>query len=432
MRHALPSASVTDEIPGFPERFPVRDDGVRSWRYQAVSLICRASLRGFFGRGLQLDPMSKFPAEGPLLVVCNHLSNIDPWIFGGFGPGVLYCMSKRELFNNPVIAWILAGCNCFPIDRGAADRRALRTALDMLAAPRPPAHLPGRHTLGHAGNATRRSRGRLPRAPFGGVDPAGRRLGHRGGASSGSQAAPARAHPAQVGSGLPAAGASCPGSGVTTRRWPISSGRESPNSFPLPTAGSTRLDKREAMPAGSDSRGATVSVLGGSRRACARADFAGRPLGRLAAAGERFGRRRPCGQVSPWPPSLASAAALAPDFLAAGAALAFAAPASPLVWRCALDSALAASRRRAAGRGRSLLFVAVAWLPISAWGARRLHLGSWTWQPARLGPGGRGGLGGGLGLGRGLRRGSAAGLDLVAGAALTSRSPAWPSAPQPP
>src|ERR1700730_10899667 len=133
MRHALPSASVTDEIPGFPERFPVRDDGLRSWRYKAVSLICRASLRGFFGRGLQLDPMSKFPAEGPLLVVCNHLSNIDPWIFGGFGPGALYCMSKRELFSNPVVSWILAGCNCFPVDRGAADRRALRTALDVLS-----------------------------------------------------------------------------------------------------------------------------------------------------------------------------------------------------------------------------------------------------------------------------------------------------------
>ena len=133
MRHALPSEVVTDEIPGFPEHFPVRDDGVRSWRYHAVSLICRVSLRGFFGRGLQLDPMSKFPSEGPLLVVCNHLSNIDPWIFGGFGPGVLYCMSKRELFNNPFIAWVLAGCNCFPIDRGTADRRALRTALDILS-----------------------------------------------------------------------------------------------------------------------------------------------------------------------------------------------------------------------------------------------------------------------------------------------------------
>jgi 1-acyl-sn-glycerol-3-phosphate acyltransferase len=133
MRHALPSGIVTTEFPGFPEHFPIRDDGVRTWRYGAVSLLCRATLRGFFGRGLQLDPASSFPSTGPLLVVCNHLSNIDPWIFGGFAPGAMYCMSKRELFENPITAWILAGCNCFPVDRGAADRRALRTSLDILA-----------------------------------------------------------------------------------------------------------------------------------------------------------------------------------------------------------------------------------------------------------------------------------------------------------
>jgi 1-acyl-sn-glycerol-3-phosphate acyltransferase len=133
MRHALPSTIVTEEIPGFPERFPVRDDGRRSWRYKIVSWICRTSLRGFFGRGLKLDSPTKVPENGPLLIVCNHLSNIDPWLFGGFGPGVLYCMSKRELFGNPFSAWVLAGCNCFPIHRGTADRRALKTALDVLS-----------------------------------------------------------------------------------------------------------------------------------------------------------------------------------------------------------------------------------------------------------------------------------------------------------
>jgi len=133
MRHALPSTIVTAEIPGFPEHFPVRTDGRRSWRYKFVSWLCRTSLRGFFGRGLKIDPASAVPAKGPLLIVCNHLSNIDPWLFGGFGPGVLYCLSKRELFGNPFTAWMLAGCNCFPIDRGTADRRALKTALDVLS-----------------------------------------------------------------------------------------------------------------------------------------------------------------------------------------------------------------------------------------------------------------------------------------------------------
>ena len=132
-RHALPSAIVTAEIPGFPEHFPVRDDGRRSLRYHAVSWLCRTILRGFFGSGLRIDPASAFPVKGPLLVVSNHLSNIDPFIFGGYAPGALFCITKRELFNNPVSSWVMAGCNCFPVDRGTADRRALRTALDVLS-----------------------------------------------------------------------------------------------------------------------------------------------------------------------------------------------------------------------------------------------------------------------------------------------------------
>jgi 1-acyl-sn-glycerol-3-phosphate acyltransferase len=133
MRHALPSAIVTAEIPGFPEHFPVRDDGRKTLRYHAVSLVCRTVLRGFFGRGLRIDPATGFPKEGPLLVVCNHLSNIDPFLFGGWAPGAIFCITKRELFSNPVSSWVMGGCNCFPVDRGTADRQALRTALDVLS-----------------------------------------------------------------------------------------------------------------------------------------------------------------------------------------------------------------------------------------------------------------------------------------------------------
>ena len=112
-----------------------------------------------------------------MLVVSNHLSNIDPWIFGGFGPGVLYCMSKRELFNNPIVAWILAGCNCFPIDRGTADRRAAAHRARRAVPPRQAADLPRRHPLVDPRDATGRGWGRFPRAPLGCLNPAHRHLG---------------------------------------------------------------------------------------------------------------------------------------------------------------------------------------------------------------------------------------------------------------
>jgi 1-acyl-sn-glycerol-3-phosphate acyltransferase len=120
-------------LPGFPRRFPVRDDGKRPWRYRIVSWLARVVLRAFFGRDLRFDGMERFPLDGPLLVVTNHLSNVDPFLFGAFAPGTMFCMAKRELYRHRAIAWILAGSNCFPVDRGTADRWALRTALDVLA-----------------------------------------------------------------------------------------------------------------------------------------------------------------------------------------------------------------------------------------------------------------------------------------------------------
>ena len=133
MRHTLLSAIVTDALPGFPEHFPVRGDGKRSLRYHVVSLVCRTVLRGFLGSDLHLDSPKKVPEVGPLLVVSNHLSNIDPFLFGGWFPGALYCITKRELFSNPISSWIMGGCNCFPVDRGTPDRQAVRTALDALS-----------------------------------------------------------------------------------------------------------------------------------------------------------------------------------------------------------------------------------------------------------------------------------------------------------
>jgi 1-acyl-sn-glycerol-3-phosphate acyltransferase len=124
---------MAGRLRGFPAHFPVRDDGKRPGRYRVISMLCRLTLRAFFGRGLRFHDMERFPVDGPLLVVTNHLSNIDPFLFGGFAPGTMFCMAKRELYKHRVLAWILAGCNCFPVDRGAADRWALRTSLDILA-----------------------------------------------------------------------------------------------------------------------------------------------------------------------------------------------------------------------------------------------------------------------------------------------------------
>jgi 1-acyl-sn-glycerol-3-phosphate acyltransferase len=125
---------MSSPVRGFPTRFPVRSDDRRPLRYRIVQLTGRLVLRLIFGRRLRIEGEQNIPT-GPCLVVCNHLSNLDPLIFGSFFPRTLFAMAKRELFANRLLAWMWAGCNCFPVDRGTPDRRALRTALEVCARP---------------------------------------------------------------------------------------------------------------------------------------------------------------------------------------------------------------------------------------------------------------------------------------------------------
>jgi 1-acyl-sn-glycerol-3-phosphate acyltransferase len=46
-------------------------------------------------------------------------------------------MGKRELFETPVIGFLLRGIGAFPVRRGEGDRRALQMALAVVAAGQP-------------------------------------------------------------------------------------------------------------------------------------------------------------------------------------------------------------------------------------------------------------------------------------------------------
>jgi 1-acyl-sn-glycerol-3-phosphate acyltransferase len=127
-------ADMPSAVPGFPERFPVRDDDRRPWRYHVVAAVVRLCFRLIYQRRLlDFQGTENIPGgPGPLIVASNHLSNLDPLLMGGFFPRTLFAMAKKELFPNRAAAWMWGGCNTFPIDRGTADRRALRTAIDVL------------------------------------------------------------------------------------------------------------------------------------------------------------------------------------------------------------------------------------------------------------------------------------------------------------
>ncbi|MCB9010847.1 MAG: 1-acyl-sn-glycerol-3-phosphate acyltransferase [Actinobacteria bacterium] len=99
--------------------------------YAISSLVLRPLFRTVYR--LRRGGGHNVPATGPVLFVSNHVSGMDPPLLGaGALPRRLHFMAKKELFAHPVASWIISRVGAFPVDRGAADRNAIRVAKAVL------------------------------------------------------------------------------------------------------------------------------------------------------------------------------------------------------------------------------------------------------------------------------------------------------------
>ncbi len=74
----------------------------------------------------------RVPAEGGLVLVGNHLHLLDPPLVSASCPRRTHPMGKRELFETPLVGWILWVYGAFPVRRYSADIGALRAARNHL------------------------------------------------------------------------------------------------------------------------------------------------------------------------------------------------------------------------------------------------------------------------------------------------------------
>ena len=93
------------------------------------------------GRGLaaalanvRVSGIEHIPAQGPLIVVSNHLNNVDPVLLAIFFPRPIHFLTKVELLRIPVVGTLADWYGSVPVRRGEVDRRALDRCLDLLAA----------------------------------------------------------------------------------------------------------------------------------------------------------------------------------------------------------------------------------------------------------------------------------------------------------
>jgi 1-acyl-sn-glycerol-3-phosphate acyltransferase len=72
------------------------------------------------------------PAAGPVLLVANHSSVLDPPLVGGMTPRKLTFLAKAELFEIPGLGGLIRRLNARPLRREGADPSALRLAQRVL------------------------------------------------------------------------------------------------------------------------------------------------------------------------------------------------------------------------------------------------------------------------------------------------------------
>lgn len=95
---------------------------------------------GKFGFKIILYPLYRirsygtenFPRKGPVLLLCNHQSFLDPILCQLPIVRTIHCVAKDTLYDNKFMNWMLRKIYAIPIKRGQADLASMRRIMSVL------------------------------------------------------------------------------------------------------------------------------------------------------------------------------------------------------------------------------------------------------------------------------------------------------------
>lgn len=85
---------------------------------------------------IRFEGIEHIPRNGPLLILSNHVTYADPVILSIPVRRPVHYMAWDRLFHVPGLSWLIRRLRAFPVDIEAADPRATREAVRLLAAGR--------------------------------------------------------------------------------------------------------------------------------------------------------------------------------------------------------------------------------------------------------------------------------------------------------
>ncbi|MFW6280976.1 MAG: lysophospholipid acyltransferase family protein [Halanaerobium sp.] len=81
---------------------------------------------------IKVTGRDNLPKSGGVIVMSNHISGYDPPLLAAVFKRPLRFMAKKELFEKPIMRFVLYLADAFPVDRDKRDIKAVKKALKVL------------------------------------------------------------------------------------------------------------------------------------------------------------------------------------------------------------------------------------------------------------------------------------------------------------
>lgn len=99
-----------------------RNKAFRAYLRFLLNLLYRVKVSG----------LENIPEDRGFILASNHIAAMDPVVISSQLKRMPFFMAKRELFDIPVLSWILLKMNSFPIKRGKPDISAIEYSLNII------------------------------------------------------------------------------------------------------------------------------------------------------------------------------------------------------------------------------------------------------------------------------------------------------------
>lgn len=82
---------------------------------------------------LHVEGWENIPSDGPVVMMGNHIANLDPVVMISFFPDRdIVPLAKIEAFDRPMLRYFVSHWGAIPVDRGEADLKAIKLAIEHI------------------------------------------------------------------------------------------------------------------------------------------------------------------------------------------------------------------------------------------------------------------------------------------------------------